>query len=126
MREEVPTNDVEEEEDDVNEADILRLSDVDNVSRVDNIEKKVHNVERHAGDDQYSNDEFTNYKKMIEDSNKPFYDGCVVRCTRLFTTVNHFQLNGSNRWSDDSFKDLLTLLKDMLPQGNSVGLVDTP
>jgi hypothetical protein len=30
MREEVPTNDVEEEDDDVNEADILRLSD-DNI-----------------------------------------------------------------------------------------------
>jgi hypothetical protein len=26
----------------------------------------------------------------------------------------------SNGWSDGSFKDLLTLLKDMLPQGNSV------
>jgi hypothetical protein len=26
----------------------------------------------------------------------------------------------SNRWSDGSFKDLLTLLTDMLPQGNSV------
>jgi hypothetical protein len=26
----------------------------------------------------------------------------------------------STEWSDDSFKDLLTLLKDMLPQGNSV------
>jgi hypothetical protein len=26
----------------------------------------------------------------------------------------------SNRWSDGSFKDLLTLLKDMLPQGNTV------
>jgi hypothetical protein len=28
-----------------------------------------------------------------------------------------FQLKVSNRWSDYSFKDLLTLLKDMLPQG---------
>jgi hypothetical protein len=26
----------------------------------------------------------------------------------------------SNGWSDNSFKDLLTLLKDMLPQGNIV------
>jgi hypothetical protein len=37
MREEVPTDGVEEEDDDVNEADILRLSDVDIVSQVDNI-----------------------------------------------------------------------------------------
>jgi hypothetical protein len=32
MREEVPTNSVEEDDDDVNEADILRLGDVDIVS----------------------------------------------------------------------------------------------
>jgi hypothetical protein len=31
-----------------------------------------------------------------------------------------FRLNASNGWSDGSFKGLLTLLKDMLPQGNAV------
>jgi hypothetical protein len=79
MREEVPTDGVEEEDDDVNEADIIRLSDVDIVSRVDNIEEMVRNLERHADDDQYSNGELAKYKKMIEDSSKPFYDGCAVR-----------------------------------------------
>jgi hypothetical protein len=29
-------------------------------------------------------------------------------------------LKASNGWSDCSFKELLTLLKDMLPQGNAV------
>jgi hypothetical protein len=87
MREEVPTDGVEEEDDDMNEADILRLSDDDIMSRVDNIEEMVRNVERHADDDQYSNDELAKYKKMIEDSNKPFYDGCAVRYMRLFTMV---------------------------------------
>jgi hypothetical protein len=120
MREEVPTDGVEEEDDDVNEADILRLSDDDIVSRVDNKEEMVHNVERHADDDQYSNSELAKYKKMIEDSNKPFYNDCVVQYMRLFAMVKLFQLKASNGWSDDSFKDLLTLLKDMLPQGSSV------
>jgi hypothetical protein len=113
--EEVPTNGVEEEDDDVNKADILRPSDANIVSRVDNIEEMVRNVERHADDDQYSNGELAKYKKMIEDSNKPFYDGCVVRCTRLFAMVKIFQLKVSNGWSDGSFKDLLTLFNDMLP-----------
>jgi hypothetical protein len=80
----------------------------------------VHNIERHVDDDQYSNDELAKYKKMIEDSNKPFYDGCAVRYMRLFAMVKLFQLKASNGWSDGCFKDLLTLLKDMLPQGNSV------
>jgi hypothetical protein len=115
MREEVPTDDVEEEDDDVNEVDILRLSDDGIVSRVDNIEEMVRNVERHADDDQYSNGELAKYKKVIEDSDKPFYDGCVVRYMRLFAMVKLFQLKASNGWSDGSFKDLLTLLKDMLP-----------
>jgi hypothetical protein len=120
MREEVPTDGVKEEDDDVNEADILRLSDDDIVSRVDNIEEMVHDVERHVDDDQYSNGEFAKYKKMIKNSNKPFYDGCAIRYMRLFVMVKPFQLKASNGWSDGSFNDLLTLLKDMLPQGNSV------
>jgi hypothetical protein len=120
MREEVPTDGVEEQDDDVNEADILRLSDDDILSRVDNIEEMVHNVERHADDDQYCNGKLAKYKKMIEDSNKPFYDGCAVRYTRLFAMVKLFQLKASNGCSDGSFKDLLTLLMDMLPHGNSV------
>jgi hypothetical protein len=34
--------------------------------------------------------------------------------------VKFFHLKVSNRWSDASFKDLLMLLKNMLPQGNAV------
>jgi hypothetical protein len=90
MREEVPTNDVEEEDDDVNEADILRLSDDNIVSWVDNIEEMVRNIERHADDDQYNNGELAKYKKMIENSNKPFYDGSAVWYMRLFMMVKLF------------------------------------
>jgi hypothetical protein len=97
MREEVPTDSVEEEDDDVNQADILSLSDKDIMSRVDNIEEMVRNVERYADDDQYSNGELAKYKKMIEYSNKSIYDGCAVWYMRLFTTVNLFQLKAINR-----------------------------
>jgi hypothetical protein len=60
------------------------------MSRVDNIEEMVCNVERHADDDQYSNGKLAKYKKMIEDSNKPFYDGCAVWYTRLFAILMFF------------------------------------
>jgi hypothetical protein len=80
----------------------------------------VHNVERHGDDDQYCNGELAKYKKMIEDSKKTFYHGCVPQYTRLFVMVKLFQLKVSNAWSDCSFKYLLTLLKDMLPQDNAV------
>jgi hypothetical protein len=57
---------------------------------------------------------------MIKNSKKSFYHGCAAQYMRLFTMVKLFQLKASNGWSDCSFKDLLALLKDMLPQGNVV------
>jgi hypothetical protein len=111
---------VEEDHDKVNETDILGFTDDDNEFHVHNIEEMIHNVERHGDDDQYSNDKFAKYRKMIEDSTKLFYHGCATQYTRLFTMVKLFQLKASNRGSDCSFKDLLMLLKDMLPEGNTV------
>jgi hypothetical protein len=116
VEKEVPTG-VKEGHDNVNEADILGFTDDDIEFQVHNIEEMVCNVERHGDDDQYNNDELAKCKKMIEDSkiNKLFYHGCVAQYTRLFTIVKLFQLKTSNGWSDFSFKDLLMLLKDMLP-----------
>jgi hypothetical protein len=116
---EVPTG-VKEDHDDVNEADILGFTVDDIEFQVHNIEEIVCNVKRHGDDDQYSNGKLAKYKKMIKDSKKPFYHGCVAQYTRLFVMVKLFQLKASNGWSDCSFKDLLTLLKDMLPQCNIV------
>jgi hypothetical protein len=119
LEREVPT-DVKEEHDDVNEVDILGLTDDGIEFQVYNIEEMVHNVERHGDDDQYSNGELVRYKKMIKYSKKSFYHNCVSQYTRLFALVKLFQLKAINRWSDDSFKDLLTLVEDMLTQGNAV------
>jgi hypothetical protein len=53
---------------------------------------------------------------MIEDSKKPFYHGFVAQYMRLFVMVKLFQLKEVNKSSDGGFKDLLMLLKDMLPK----------
>jgi hypothetical protein len=116
---EVPTG-VEEDHNNVNEADILGFINDDIEFQVHNIEDMVRNVEGHDDDDQYSNGELAKYKKMIEDYKEPFYHDCAAQYTRLFAMVKLFQLKVSNRWSDYSFMDLLMLLKDMLPQGNAV------
>jgi hypothetical protein len=89
LEREVPTG-VEEDHDDVNEADILGFTNDDIEFQVHNIEEIIHNVERHVDDDQYSNDELAKYKKMIEDSKKPFYHGCVAQYTILFAMVKLF------------------------------------
>jgi hypothetical protein len=69
---------VEEEHNDVNEADILGLTDDDIVFLVHNIEEMVSNIERHGDDDQYRNGKHAKFKKMIKDSRKPFYHGCAI------------------------------------------------
>jgi hypothetical protein len=81
---------VKEDHDDVNEVDILGFTDDDIEFQVHNIEEMVRNVERHDDDDQYINGELTKYKKIIEDSKKPFYHSCVAQYTRLFTIVKLF------------------------------------
>ena len=118
LEREVPMG-VEEEHDDMNEADMLGLSDEDIMCQVENIDEMVRNVERHA-DDEYNKGEMTKYLKMLEDSKKPLYPGCAVEYTRLFAMVKLFRLKAGNGWSDGSFKELLTLLKDMLPRGNLI------
>jgi hypothetical protein len=62
---------------------------------VHNIEVMIRNVKRHSDDDQYSNGELAKYKKMIKDSNKPFYHGCAVKYMRLFGMVKLFSVEGA-------------------------------
>jgi hypothetical protein len=69
MEREVPTS-VEEDHDDVNEANILGFTDDDIKFQVHNIEDMVRSVERHVDDDQYSNGELAKYKKKIKDSKR--------------------------------------------------------
>jgi hypothetical protein len=97
LEREVPTG-IEEDHDDVNEADILWFTNYAIEFQVHNIEEIVRNVERHVDDDQYSNGELAKYKKMIKDSKKQFYHGCAVQYMRLFAMVKLFQLKPSNGW----------------------------
>jgi hypothetical protein len=57
---------------------------------VHNIEEMVRNIKRHGDDDQYSNGKLVKYRKMIGDSKKSFYHGCVAQYTRLFAMVKLF------------------------------------
>jgi hypothetical protein len=50
---------------------------------------------RHA-DDECGHGKLAKYEKMVEDSKKPFYHGCVVLYTRLFVMVKLLELKASN------------------------------
>jgi hypothetical protein len=77
LEREVPIG-VEEDHDDVNEADILEFNDDDIKFQVHSIEEMVHNVDKYGDDDQYSNGKLAKYKKMIKDSKKLFYNACAA------------------------------------------------
>ncbi|CAM8986241.1 unnamed protein product [Rhodiola kirilowii] len=66
-------------------------------------------------------DEFVATPQVLEslknDSELPVYEGCT-KYTRLSAKL--FNLKARNGWSDKSFSELLTLVKDMLPRGNTL------
>ncbi|CAM8991139.1 unnamed protein product [Rhodiola kirilowii] len=68
-------------------------------------------------------DEFVARPKVLEslrnDSELPLYEGCS-KYTRLSATLKIFNLKAKNGWSDVSFTELLTLVKDMLPEDNTL------
>ncbi|CAM8944407.1 unnamed protein product [Rhodiola kirilowii] len=67
--------------------------------------------------------EFVARPQVVEsfknDSELPLYEGCF-RYTRLSATLKLFNLKAKNGWSDKSFTEVLTLVKDMLPEGNTL------
>ncbi|CAM8975547.1 unnamed protein product [Rhodiola kirilowii] len=68
-------------------------------------------------------DEFVARPQVLEslrnDSELPLYEGCS-KYTRLSATLKIFNLKAKNGWSDVSFTELLTLVKDMLPEDNTL------
>ncbi|CAM8886855.1 unnamed protein product [Rhodiola kirilowii] len=68
-------------------------------------------------------DEFVARPQVLEslrnDSELPLYEGCS-KYTRLSATLKIFNLKAKNGWSDVSFTELLTLVKDMLTEDNTL------
>ncbi|CAM8951856.1 unnamed protein product [Rhodiola kirilowii] len=58
-------------------------------------------------------------ESLRNDSELPLYEGCS-KYTRLSATLKIFNLKAKNGLSDVSFTELLTLVKDMLPEDNTL------
>lgn len=91
-------------------------------SWIDESETKC-NVERpidmiHDAYDAYQ-DNPRHFQTLIEDAQKPLYLGCS-KFTKLAATVKLYNLKARYSWSDNSFTDLLSLLHEMLPEGNQL------
>ena len=81
---------------------------------VDNVEEMIHDV---RGEDKMTEAELRKYKQFVEDSKKPLYPHCQ-KYSRVTGDLKLLQLKAAHGWTDKSFKALLLLLKDMLPEGN--------
>nr|CAD39680.1 OSJNBb0089K06.18 [Oryza sativa Japonica Group]CAI44597.1 P0650D04.1 [Oryza sativa Japonica Group] len=58
--------------------------------------------------------------RLVSDSETPLYAGCKPKHTKLSATLDLMKLKASSGWSDKSFTELLGILKDMLPQENTL------
>ena len=63
--------------------------------------------------------ELARLKQLIKGSKKPLYPSCA-KYSRLSGDLKLLQLKAGHGWTYRSFKQLLDLLKDMLPEGNQV------
>ncbi|XP_052730448.1 uncharacterized protein LOC128195809 [Vigna angularis] len=59
------------------------------------------------------------YDSLCSDAEKPLYPECT-KYTRLSAVLKLFNVKARNGWTDKSFTELLELLSDMLPEGNTL------
>jgi hypothetical protein len=67
----------------------------------------------------YTPSELARLKQFIEDSKKPLYPDCQ-KYSHLSGDLKLLQLKTDHGWSNKSFKHLLDVLRDMLPEGNQI------
>jgi Zn ribbon nucleic-acid-binding protein len=66
----------------------------------------------------YTHSELARLKKFIEDSKKPHPD--FQKYSRLSSDLKLLHLKADHGWSNKSFKHLLDVLRDMLPEGKKI------
>ncbi|XP_071704556.1 uncharacterized protein [Rutidosis leptorrhynchoides] len=80
----------------------------------DNLEDMLHDLEHNI-----DKNDFDKLQQSFTDSEKPLYAGCT-KFTKLSAVLRLVNLKANNNWSDKSFKSLLELLHDMLPEDNEL------
>ena len=80
------------------------------------MDDRLEDMIRDVGAKSFANAVFEN---MSNDAETPLYPGST-NFTRLSTMLRLMNLKAMNGWTDKSFTELLQLLKDMLPEGNTL------
>ena len=97
------------------------LLDLPNVRRASeevhfSMNDRLEDMIRDVGVESFANAVFEN---MSNDAETPLYPGST-NFTRLSAVLRLMNLKAKNGWTDKSFTELLELVKDMLPKGNTL------
>ena len=82
---------------------------------VDNVEDMIRVLR--GEEDEMMEAKLRKYRQCVEDSKKPLYPHCE-KYSRVTGDLKLLHLKDAYGWTDKSFKALLLLLKDMLPERN--------
>jgi hypothetical protein len=77
----------------------------------------VRNALGYAG---YDSEELEKLRKLVADMRTPLYPGCKGKWTKLLASLKLLQLKAAHHMTDRDFKEMLALIKDMLPEGNEI------
>ncbi|XP_027933103.1 uncharacterized protein LOC114188698 [Vigna unguiculata] len=92
--------------------------DVSEVEEVDlEMDDRMEEMIRDIGHDSFQRANV--YDNLCNDAEKPLYAECT-KYTRLSAVLKLFNVKARNGWTDKSFTELLELLSDMLPKGNTL------
>ena len=82
-------------------------------------EDRIEDMIRDLGQDTFEQSHVPLYDSIEHDSETPLYSRCTS-FTRLSTVLRLVNLKARFGWSDKSFTELLLLLKNMHPKGNTL------
>ncbi|XP_027922654.1 uncharacterized protein LOC114180542 [Vigna unguiculata] len=92
--------------------------DVSEVEEVDlEMDDRMEEMIRDIGHDSFQRANV--YDNLCNDAEKPLYAE-YTKYTRLSAVLKLFNVKARNGWTDKSFTELLKLLSDMLPKGNTL------
>jgi hypothetical protein len=101
---------------DITDQEVRGFDDGDMLQHVHNVDQMLRDVEFQR---VYTPSELASLKQFIEDSKKPLYPDCH-KYSHLSSDLILLQLKADHGWSNKSFKHLLDVLRDMLPEGNQI------
>ncbi|XP_062013912.1 uncharacterized protein LOC133730309 [Rosa rugosa] len=76
-------------------------------------------VELEGDEDEELSSECNDFKKFVDDANKPLYPGCN-RHTKMNVLVRLYNLKAKHGMSDSAYSDWLIAFAEYLPEGNEI------